>query len=1034
MPDLEQFLNNISQSYLINEFDCIKSLLAHIGDYDADTIQHQASKLVTEIRKNKNQQTIIDAFLQQYQLNSDEGIILMEIAEALLRIPDQHTQDVFLQEKLSLADWHKHLFQSESLLVNFATQALEVTAKFEHHFNLTEAGHQQSFFKLASRIGLPLIRTALKQAMQQLAYQFVIAENIEKAVTQSQQQTDYLYSFDMLGEAALTASDADRYFKAYANAIKVLAKYAKNTDPYKNPGLSIKLSALYPRYEPLQQQSAIQHISTKLLYLVKMAQAAKLNVTVDAEESERLQMSLIIFNNVLSDPSVCSWSGFGLAVQAYQKRAISTIQSILALTQSLKCRVSIRLVKGAYWDSEIKRAQVNGLSDYPIFTYKTATDLSYLACAKLLLSHPDNIYPQFATHNAHSVAAILNLGENHPGYEFQRLHGMGVQLYRQILKQSNNTIPCRIYAPVGLYHDLLPYLVRRLLENGANTSFINQVENSDINIDQVIVDPVVHFYNTTQFTTQIKLPKNLYSNRINSSGVNLADIGVITQLQTDLDKLSNQTWLAYPLVNGKEFSNSVHKIFNPANHDLLVGRVSYSDQKAIHLAITQANSAFKYWRITHVLDRAAYLQNAADLIEKNKLELTALCIREAGKTMKDALAEIREAIDFCRYYAQSAITLFEQPINLSGPTGEKNQLYQYGRGVFVCISPWNFPIAIFIGQITAALVSGNTVIAKPSSLTPLIAMRCIQLLHQAGIPEDVLHFLPSDRAGLSQYLLSDQRIAGVAFTGSLYSAQTINQQLAKHTAIIPMIAETGGQNVMICDSSAYTEQLIQDCVQSAFNSAGQRCSALRVLYIPTDNADHIITRVIGSMQQLVIADPKNYATDIGPLISPTAAKRVSDHVKEMQNQATILFQLNLPPDLHSDCFFPPTLIELTSLSQLKEENFGPVLHIIRYPINQLEQVIDDINNSGYGLTLGIHSRINNTIDNIIKHCRTGNIYVNRNMISAVVGVQPFGGTGLSGTGPKAGGPNYLQRFSYEQTVTTNTAAIGGNADLLTRKP
>lgn len=1032
--ELMKCRNKTNQAYLANENNTINKLLATLDNYDAAAIQQQAHSLVSAIRKNKDQQTLVESFLHEYQLNSEEGIVLMGIAEALLRIPDSHTQDLFLQEKLAEADWHKHLQHSDSLLVNFATQALEITGKIEKQFNLTESEHQQIFSRLSSRIGLPLIRSALKQAMQQLAYQFVIAETIDNALIQASRQSNYLYSFDMLGEAALTENDAERFLNAYALAIEHLAKHAPSHDLYKNPGISIKLSALCPRYEPLKHNQAVQQISCKLIYLVKKARAANITVTIDAEESERLEMSLDIFYHVIIDSSVKGWSGLGLAVQAYQKRVISTLDWLVALAKSQQCIIPIRLVKGAYWDSEIKRAQVNGLKDYPVYTHKTATDISYLACSKLILAHPESFYPQFATHNAHTVAAILELGKKHPGYEFQRLHGMGEQLYSQLLKQTEGEIPCRIYAPVGNYQELLPYLVRRLLENGANTSFINQVENPDISLEKVIADPVEHLKNTDDLKFFIPLPKDLYGkHRINSEGINLADPEVLTHIQQDLEQIKTQTWYAAPLINGKVYPGAEHKIYNPADSQQLVGNVIYSNQKTIEEAISVASSAFKHWRLSPVQQRANYLQKAADLLEQNRIELVSLCIREAGKTIKDALAEIREAVDFCRYYAQSAIELFEQPLNLPGPTGEKNQLHQYGRGVFVCISPWNFPIAIFIGQVTAALASGNTVIAKPATQTPLTAMRCIELLHQAGIPEHVLQFLPGDGASIGKHLLSDSRIAGVAFTGSLATARHINQQLAKHPTIIPLIAETGGQNVMIADSSAYSEQLVQDAVHSAFNSAGQRCSALRVLYIPDEIADDIITKIIGVMQALIIGDPQNYETDIGPAINPDAVKQLAEHVETMQQQARVLFQLKLQQQLMSPCFFPPTLIELSSLTQLTEENFGPVLHVIRYDNSELDQLIDDINSSGYGLTLGIHSRINSTINTIVKNCKVGNIYVNRNMISAVVGVQPFGGMGLSGTGPKAGGPHYLLRFASEQTVTTNTAAIGGNASLLARE-
>ena len=1031
---MEKLLSKINQAYLANESEMINKLLVYLDDYDAPAIHLQAHSLVAAIRDNQDRQSLVEAFLREYQLDSDEGIVLMCIAEALLRIPDSETQDLFLQEKLTEADWHRHRLQSDSMLVNFSTQALEITGKVEQQFKLTELDHNRIFTRLSSRLGLPVIRIALKQAMQQLAYQFVIAETIDKALAKARQQADYLYSFDMLGEAALTTSEAERYFNAYEQAIDLLANHAKANDINRNPGISIKLSALYSRYEPLQYQLAVEQISSKLLDLTKKARAANITVTVDAEESERLQMSLAIFQRVFNDLALNGWPGFGMAVQAYQKRAFSTIHYLVDLAKAKQCKIPIRLVKGAYWDSEIKQAQVNGLENYPVFSHKTATDVSYLACAKLMISYPDVIYPQFATHNAHTVAAIMEMGKNHSEYEFQRLHGMGEQLYKQLLKQNQGGIACRIYAPVGNYQELLPYLVRRLLENGANTSFINQVENSDISIETVIADPVNYLKKTTSLNNCFELPKDLFGKqRLNSEGLNLADLELINSLQQNIEGLKKQVWHAAPVVNGNVQQGIEHKIFNPANKQDMVGVVVSSEQKSIELAIFSATSAFKSWRVTDVNVRAGYLLKVAELLEQNRVELLSLSIREAGKTIKDTLAEIREAVDFCRYYAQSAIELFEQPVTLTGSTGEQNLLYQIGRGVFVCISPWNFPIAIFIGQITAALVSGNTVIAKPASQTSLLAMRCIQLLHQAGIPDDVLQFLPGDGAVIGQHVLSDIRIAGVAFTGSLYTAHHINQQLAKLPCIVPLIAETGGQNVMIADNSAYFQQLIKDVVQSAFNSAGQRCSALRVLYIPQDIADKVIAGIMGVMMQLIHAEPQNYDTDIGPVISKNAVKQLDEHIVAMQKQAKVLFQTKLANQHNDSCFFPATLIELTSLSQLTEENFGPVLHLIRYRADELDSVIEDINASGYGLTLGIHSRINHTINKIVENCKVGNIYINRNMISAVVGVQPFGGMGLSGTGPKAGGPNYLHSFTSEQTVTTNTAAIGGNTHLLRQK-
>jgi RHH-type proline utilization regulon transcriptional repressor/proline dehydrogenase/delta 1-pyrroline-5-carboxylate dehydrogenase len=1020
----------INNQYLGNEQQTIKELLAVLQNYDAEAVHKKADSLVSIIRKQKHNQSLVEAFLHEYQLNSKEGIVLLSIAEAILRIPDSATQDLFIQEKLTEADWYKHLQHSDSSWVNLSTQALLITSKLENQFKPV-SDHRQVFDNVLTRLGLPLIRKAIQQAMQYLAHQFVIAETIEQATYQAHQQSVYLYSFDMLGEAALTAHDTERYFEAYAKAIKVLAAFGKQDDLYSGPGISIKLSALCPRYEPLQHQRAVKELSSKLLYLVGKARQAGITVTVDAEETERLEMSLDIFEHVFSSPELDDWPGFGLAVQAYQKRAFRVVEWLAGLAESQQRKIPCRLVKGAYWDSEIKRTQENGLGNYPVFTHKTATDVSFLACAKPLLDKPEYFYPQFATHNAHTVAAILELGKNHPGFEFQRLYGMGEQLHNETLKQNNRTIPCRIYAPVGVYQDLLPYLVRRLLENGANTSFINQVENATISVEQVISDPVLKLRQSVPaLGSTIVLPKNIYGHWVNSHGLNICDPKVLAQLKENLQQLAERHWQAFPLINGQAVTGTERQVVSPHDQQAIVGSVVHSDQNAISKAIDNAYQAFSEWRLSSVSERTKYLLTAADLLEENRLELVSLCIREAGRTIKDALAEVREAVDFCRYYASSANELFDQPEKLPGPTGEDNKLQYYGRGVFLCISPWNFPIAIFLGQITAALAAGNTVIAKPAELTSLTAYRCIEILYQAGIPKQVLQFLPGEGGLIGTHLLSDERIAGVAFTGSIATAKLINQQLAQLPAIVPLIAETGGQNVMIADSSAHTEQLVQDIVQSAFNSAGQRCSALRVLFIPHQVADKTITMIIGAMQQLVIGKPDEYGSDIGPVICCAAVQPLLDHVKRITQEGDLLFQSILEKSLAKGCYFTPTLLEINALNQLTHEVFGPILHVIRYHASDLDKVIEDINATGYGLTLGIHSRINTTINKIKNNVRVGNVYVNRNMIGAVVGVQPFGGMGLSGTGPKAGGPNYLQRFVVEQTISTNTAAVGGNALLM----
>jgi len=934
---------------------------------------------------------------------------------------------------LTHADWQNHLQHSDSFLVNLSSQALLLTSQFEDHVVLSEEHWFPVFEKLLSRMGAPLIRTALKQVMQYLAKQFVFADSIQLAVQRCKQETTYRYSFDMLGEAALTADDAERYYQAYLSAIAKLAEHASSADIYANPGISVKLSALSPRYEPLQHVRAIKELTDKLLTLAQKARAANISITVDAEESERLEMSLDIFAAVFTHPDLSAWPGLGLAVQAYQKRALPALRWLAALAENRHGKIPLRLVKGAYWDSEIKRAQENGLSHYPVFTHKSATDLSYLACSQFILSRPDVFYPQFASHNAHTLAAIYHCGKQHPGYEFQRLHGMGEALYHEIIENQHWQIPCRIYAPVGHFHELLPYLVRRLLENGANTSFINQLNRSDISVEELVRDPVEQA-KTSAKKLSLVLPGSLYGEqRLNSQGLNLADPELLQQLQQNLNALADKHWQASPLINGNHYSGEQHPVINPCDNRLTVGSVIYADKKVIEQALNGAAQAFTEWRLVPAATRADYLQKAAGLLEQYRLELVSLCIREGGRTIKDALAEVREAVDFCRYYAQSALELFGVPLKLPGPTGEENLLYHYGRGVYVCISPWNFPIAIFIGQIAAALAAGNTVIAKPASQTALTAMRCVEIVHQAGIPETVLQFLPASGSLIGQHLLPDSRVAGVAFTGSTETARLINRQLAHHhQAIVPLIAETGGQNVMIADSSALLEQLVQDAIVSAFNSAGQRCSALRVLFVQKEIADKTIAMLIGAMQELVIGDPGVYQTDLGPVIDQAALAPLNSHLEKMQQHGKLLYQLPLDDSLRQGSFFPPSLIEISALSQLTQEVFGPVLHLIRYGASELDQVIDAVNASGYGLTLGIHSRIDANIKTIQQGVKVGNIYINRNMIGAVVGVQPFGGMGLSGTGPKAGGPDTLRRFVYEQTVTTNTAAIGGNAGLLVK--
>jgi RHH-type proline utilization regulon transcriptional repressor/proline dehydrogenase/delta 1-pyrroline-5-carboxylate dehydrogenase len=1026
---LRELRNQINRAFIRPEPGILIDLEKCLGNYDQQWVAEFSSRLITAIRSRPASKTSFAAFLQEYNLNSDEGIVLMGIAEALLRIPDIQTRNRFLQEKLADGDWRSHWLHSDSLLVNLASSTLLAGAKIEDRIRHAQQNGPSIFDGLLLRLGEPLIRTAIMQAIQQLAHHFVMAENIGAALVQADRHAAYRYSFDMLGESALTEDDAQRYYQAYLQAIETLAQ-AGHGDLFANPGISIKLSALYPRYEALQHRDAIKALSVKLLALAKRAREANISVAIDAEEAERLEMSLDIFANVSSDPALAGWPGLGLAVQAYQKRAIALINWLIALAGHQKRLIPIRLVKGAYWDSEIKRAQQNGWDDYPVFTRKAATDVSYLACARLLLSQPERFYPQFATHNAHSIAAICWLAQHHPGFEFQRLHGMGEALYDGLLAQYPRTLNCRVYAPVGSYRNLLPYLVRRLLENGANSSFVHQIENSAIGVEILTRDPLCELQQSAP--QPIARPPDLFGKqRKNSQGINLNDPELIAQLQKNLDESAERTWQACPLVSGQIGTGDSRPIFSPFDRDSLVGNVVASTPETIERALQQASQTFAGWRLCPVETRAAYCCKAAELLEQRRLDLVSLIVREGGRTVPDALAEIREAVDLCRYYAASALESFGQPQVLPGPTGENNCLFHYGRGVFVCISPWNFPVAIFMGQIVAALVTGNTVIAKPALQTSLAAMLCVRLLHQAGIPENVLHFLPGEGSDIGRLLLSDERVAGVVFTGSSATAQTINRQLANRSgAIASLIAETGGQNVMIADSSAHEEQLVADALHSAFNSAGQRCSALRVLFLAEDNADSIIARLIGAMQLLRVGSPANLATDIGPVIDQRAIAALSAHIEKLRPYAKHLYQLPLAAALNNGHFFPPTLLEIPSLSLLEQEVFGPILHIVRYALGDLAKIVEAVNASGYGLTLGVHSRINATMKYVQEHAQVGNIYINRNMIGAVVGVQPFGGMRLSGTGPKAGGPDYLYRFVTEQTVTTNIVAIGGNPWLL----
>ncbi len=1012
---------------------------ARLSDDAQARIQKHAYTLVEKVRKNRRSGTGIDAFMHEYQLSSQEGVVLMCLAEALLRIPDEETIDKLIRDKIATGDWESHLGKSESLFVNASTWGLMISGrmvgaagKLEEQNAVSNPDTRKTIFqRLLQRSGEPVIRQAVRQAMRIMGRQFVMGRTIGEALKRArrQQAKGYFYSYDMLGEAARTEADSVRYLQAYLNAINTIGKAAENRGPLQSPGISIKLSALHPRYELAQAERIMRELLPRLLQLAQAAKAVGIGLTIDAEEADRLDMSMALLEAVATDATLSDWDGLGVAVQAYQKRAFDLIDWLATLATRSKRRLMIRLVKGAYWDTEIKRAQERGLDGYPVFTRKACTDVSYLACARKLLAQRELFYPQFATHNAHTVAAVLEMaGDKAGSFEFQRLHGMGQALHEQIIDK----VPCRIYAPVGSHEDLLPYLVRRLLENGANTSFVNRIVDDKAPIEEIVSDPLQKLAALPQIPhPRIPLPAAIYPDRVGSRGLELSDVEVLEQLQSSIKEASSKPWQAAPSVAGSISNTTVTAtaVYSPADSRQQIGQVIVADTADVQKALDAAPAAARQWERTPVTERAACLERCADLLEAHSSELIAMCIQEGGKTIGDAVAEVREAVDFCRYYAVRARADFT-PELLPGPTGEQNQLQLHGRGVFVCISPWNFPLAIFIGQISAALAAGNAVLAKPAEQTPLIAAAAVKLMYQAGIPLPVLQFLPGG-AEVGAALVEDSRIAGVAFTGSTETAWAINRSLAaRDGAIATLIAETGGQNVMLVDSSALLEQVVADVLYSGFQSAGQRCSALRVLLVQQDIASRLLEMLSGAMAELMVGDPGSLATDIGPIIDQDALQMLQQHAERMDKEATLIHCCKTAEPMAHGTFFPPRLYEIHSLDQLQREVFGPVVHVMRYRASELDAVIDAINNTGYGLTFGIHSRIDTTVRSVVSRISAGNVYVNRNMIGAMVGVQPFGGTGLSGTGPKAGGPHYLQRFATEQTVTVNTAAAGGNASLM----
>ena len=1010
---------------------------------ESGRIANLATRLVHAARANRDRYGGIDAFMHEYGLTSEEGIILMCIAEALLRIPDKDTADALIAEKIGGGKWEKHLGHSDSLFVNASTFGLMITGRVVKLGEAKGTGPPAVLKRLVARSGEPFIRQALRQAMRILGDNFVLGRNIEEALARARPYEDrgYRFSYDMLGERAKSAADAKRYFDRYMTAIEAIGNSRPvrgeltTRDLMVRPGISVKLSAIHPRFDPGKEVRLARELVPRLVELAASARWYGLPLTIDAEEQDRLDLTLAMFAAAYNDPALNGWPGLGLAVQAYGRRAIPVLRWIRRMAQHTGKLVPVRLVKGAYWDSEIKWAQERGLADYPVLTRKTHTDVSYLACMRLLLSDPNAFYPQFATHNAQSIASVAVAAPSPEAYEFQRLHGMGEAVYEEVIANRLGGT-CRVYAPVGPHQDLVAYLVRRLLENGANTSFVNRLADQAAPIDDIIRDPVANVEAEMErgsLLHSLPRPQEIYAPaRINSRGMALDDPTARQSLVAQIGTELKTQFAAVPLVAGKmpAGKDAPLAVVSPHDRRHRVGSVRYADAATIETAIASASAATYSWDRLGGLKRAEILERAADLYERDRVRLMAVMVREAGKTLENALGDVREAIDFLRYYAIEARRLFSGSVTLTGITGETNLLELRARGPFAAISPWNFPLAIFTGQVSAALAAGNPVLAKPAEQTPLTAFLAVKLLHEAGVPPPVLQLLPGG-ASVGAALVKDPRVQGIVFTGSNATGWAIQAALAeRRAAMVPFIAETGGLNAMIADSSALPEQVIRDVVRSAFDSAGQRCSAARLFFVQEDVAKPMIDMLVGAVETLDLGDPLDYATDIGPVIDEEAMDRLDAHKLRMQKQAAELIDLPLPYACDTGTYITPAVFEISSASVLEEEVFGPILHVVRYQAGHLDKVIDAINATGYGLTLGVHSRIASVADYVAEHARVGNLYVNRNQIGAVVGVQPFGGEGLSGTGPKAGGPNYLSRFATERVRTTDITATGGNVGLL----
>jgi RHH-type transcriptional regulator, proline utilization regulon repressor / proline dehydrogenase / delta 1-pyrroline-5-carboxylate dehydrogenase len=1038
--------DEIAAHYLIDETKLLDRLLerAVFSEEERRRASDIARRLVHSARASQEKHAGVDAFMREYGLSSEEGVILMCIAEALLRIPDTETADDLIAEKIAGGDWQRHIGHSDSLFVNASTWALLLTGRVVKLRGARGSNPIDALKRLVARSGEPVIRQAVRHAVKVLGDQFVLGRTIKDALVRAQdyEQRGYLFSYDMLGEGARSQKDADAYFERYIGAIDAIGQAAgpfatMHVDAlYRRPGISVKLSALHPRFESGKEHRLADELTPRLLSLARAARTRGLSLTIDAEEQDRLDPTLQQFATVFTDPAFDGWNGLGIAVQSYGKRAVPALRWLRRLAERSGKRIPVRLVKGAYWDSEIKWAQERALANYPVFTRKPHTDVSYLACVRLLLSDPKAFYPQFATHNAHAIA-VTHVAGGPAAFEFQRLHGMGEAIYDGVIGDGGLGRTCRIYAPVGGHEELLAYLVRRLLENGANTSFVNRLADDEAPVAEIIRDPVEATEKERASApapqVRIPLPRDIYLPRKAAACLALSEENVRTELLAKMAAALDEGFEAGPIIAGQTTAGGTSASLVTCPHDRRerIGTVRITTPAQADAAIESATKAQQDWNARGGAARAHILETAAELLERDRARLMAVIVREAGKTLEAAQGDVREAVDYLRYYAGEARRLFGGPVQLPAPTGERNTLTLNGRGVFACISPWNFPLAIFTGQVAAALAAGNTVVAKPAPQTPITAFLATRLLHEAGVPKDVLHLLTGS-GRLGEAIVKDLRVRGVSFTGSSETAWVIQRALSeRREAIVPFIAETGGLNAMVADSSALPEQVVRDCVRAAFDSAGQRCSAARVLFLQEDSVDKTIDMLIGAVEALDIGDPLDYATDVGPVIDEESQDRLEGHKIRMQREARELVDLLLPEHCRAGSYVTPAVYEIEGLSALEREVFGPILHVARYEHGHLDKVISALNATGYGLTLGLHSRIETVADYVASHAKVGNLYVNRNQIGAVVGVQPFGGEGLSGTGPKAGGPHTLAVYATERVRTTDITATGGNLQLLT---